>query len=239
MIKVLIVEDNLVFVKNLINTTINRIKNVNITHIATNLKEALSIIDNNDFDLILLDWKLPDGNGIDVANKIKYLNNIKYPNIIIISPCKELIPQNFEEYSIISIIEKTEKEEVIYKKLLHAINQINFSNSENEIKEKIISQLTKIGYNWKYQGTFYILEAIMYVYQHNNIDLLDNIEQNVYKPIAYIHKKSVNNIKTSIIRSTNLIKNTKIDLMDITPKFVISSVLTQVSYRISCNMNLY
>lgn len=233
MIKALIVEDNLVFVKSILNTTINRINNIHITHIATNVKEALKILNDNCFDLIFLDLKLPDGNGLDIIRKIKYSSNIKQPDVIVLSAYKDLIPYNFEDYHIISIIGKLEKDEIIYEKLLQSVNQIDFSNLENNIKELVVSRLTKIGYNWKYQGTLYILESIMYIYQHNNIDLLDNIEQNVYKPISCIHKKSLNNIKTSIIKSTNAIKNNDINLIDITPKFVISSILTEINSKFS------
>ena len=233
MIKALIIEDNLVFIKNILNTTINRINNIHITHIATNVKEALKIVNDNCFDLIFLDLKLPDGNGLDIVKQIKYSSNIKQPNIIILSAYQDLVPHDFENYHIISIIGKLEKKEIIYEKLLQSVNQMDFTNLENNIKEIIISKLTKIGYNWKYQGTVYILESIMYIYRHNNIDLLDNIEQNVYKPISCIHKKSVNNIKTSIIKSTNSIKNNDINLIEITPKFVISSILTELNSKSS------
>ncbi len=54
MIKALIVDDNLLYVKNVFNTIINRIDNVHINYIATNVKEALQIINNNQIDLIFL-----------------------------------------------------------------------------------------------------------------------------------------------------------------------------------------
>lgn len=228
MIKVLIVDDNLLYIKNILNTTINKIDNIHITHIATNVKEALKIITNNCIDLIFLDLKLPDVSGLEIIKKIKYLNDTKKPNIIILSGDKELIRNNFEQYNIINVIGKFEKDEMIYNKISQSVNEINFSNLENNIKEIIISKLTKIGYNWKYRGTQYILETIMYIYQHNNMDLLDNIERNVYKYISYKHNKSINNIKTNIIKSTNSIKNHDNTVTNLTPKFVISNILAEI-----------
>lgn len=41
------------------------------TTAATNLLQAQMAVDTEDFDLILLDWKLQDNNGINWANKLK------------------------------------------------------------------------------------------------------------------------------------------------------------------------
>lgn len=96
MIKALIVDDNLLYVKNVFNTIINRIDNVHINYIATNVKEALQIINNNQIDLIFLDLKLPDGSGLDIITEVKCSNYAKKPNIIILSEYKELITNNWE-----------------------------------------------------------------------------------------------------------------------------------------------
>lgn len=227
MIKALIVDDNLLYVKNVFNTIINRIDNVHINYIATNVKEVLQIINNNQIDLIFLDLKLPDGSGLDIITEVKCSNYAKKPNIIILSEYKELITNNLGD-NIINVIGKLEENELIYNKILKSVNAINFSTFESSIKELVISRLTKIGYNWKYKGTLYILETIMYIYQHNNIDLLDNIEKNVYTYISYKHNKSINNIKTNIIKSTNSIRNNDYTTINLTPKFVISNILTEI-----------
>ena len=152
MIKALIVDDNLLYVKNVFNTIINRIDNVHINYIATNVKEALQIINNNQIDLIFLDLKLPDGSGLDIITEVKCSNYTKKPNIIILSEYKELITNN----------------------------------------------------------------------------LGDNIEKNVYTYISYKHNKSINNIKTNIIKSTNSIRNNDYTTINLTPKFVISNILTEI-----------
>ena len=142
MIKALIVDDNLLYVKNVFNTIINRIDNVHINYIATNVKEALQIINNNQIDLIFLDLKLPDGSGLDIITEVKCSNYTKKPNIIILSEYKELITNNLGD-NIINVIGKLEENELIYNKILKSVNAINFSTFESSIKELVISRLTK------------------------------------------------------------------------------------------------
>ena len=55
MIKALIVDDNLQYIKNILNTTINKFSEIHIEYIATTAKEAINVISNNQIDLIFLD----------------------------------------------------------------------------------------------------------------------------------------------------------------------------------------
>lgn len=43
----------------------------------------------------------------------------------------------------------------------------------------------------------------------NNLDLLDNLESNVYKYVSSKYNKSLNNIKTNIIKATMKINRNK------------------------------
>lgn len=43
----------------------------------------------------------------------------------------------------------------------------------------------------------------------NNLDLLDNLESNVYKYVSFKYNKSLNNIKTNIIKATMKINRNK------------------------------
>ena len=69
-----------------------------------------------------------------------------------------------------------------------------------------------------------MFEKILYIYQNNNMDLLDNLEKNVYKYISYRNGKKINSIKTNIIKATSAIKNGD----NLTPKFVVSNILTRI-----------
>ena len=216
MIKALIVDDNLQYIKNILNTTINKFSDIHIEYIATTAKEAINIISNNQIDLMFLDLNLPDENGIYIIDKIKYLNTIKNPYIVIISEDRKLIEIINERQISFDVISKFESNNIIYNRIKKIIHEIKFSTNEKQIKEFVVSEMSNIGYNWKYKGTLYMLETILCIYQNNNMDLLDNLERNVYKYISYRNGKKINNVKTNIIKATNAIKNGD----NLTPKFV-------------------
>lgn len=228
MINTLIVDDNLVYVKNILNTAINDFDEVRVTHIATTVIEAFNILENNSIDLVFLDLKLPDNNGIEIIKKVKSINCVKEPEIIIISEDKQLMNKVISDYKIYNIISKLEKDDILHRKIEEIIRNIYISNNKGNIRAFISNELEKIGYNWKYKGTHYILEAIIYIYQSNNMDLLDNLEKNVYKYISYHYNKSVNNIKTNIIKATNYIDKDKQYIENPTPKLVISDILNKL-----------
>ncbi len=106
------------------------------------------------------------------------------------------------------------------------------------IRQKVLNELLLLGYNFKLKGTQYLLESIMYIYTKKEMNLLENLEKNVYKYISEKNNKSLLNIKTSIIKSTNYVygyqnKNVldeyfSIDIK-ITPKLVISTILEKLS----------
>ena len=227
MIKTLILDDNFQYIKTIVNTVISKIDEIQTTYICTTVKEALNILENNIINLVLLDLRLPDSTGIEVINKINQYNNIKKPNIIIISEDYELINNVKNNYEYDNVISKGEKQQEIYKKILDAVKSLKYEEYKKEIKEKIYKEMTSIGYNFKYKGSMYLVEAITYIYESNNLELLDNLEKNVYNVIAFKYNKSINNIKTNIIKATNSINN-KQDSMYITPKVVISNIIISI-----------
>lgn len=191
MIKVLIVDDNLQYIKNILNTTINKFSEIHIEYIATTAKEAINVISNNQIDLIFLDLNLPDENGIYIIDQIKYLNNIKNPYVVIISEDRKLIEIVNKRQISFEVISKFESNNIIYNRIRKIIREIRFSSNEKEIKEFVLSEMSNMGYNWKYKGTLYLFETILYIYQNNNMDLLDNLERNVYKYISYRNGKKL------------------------------------------------
>lgn len=232
MIKTLIVEDNLEYVKNTLNNTLNntlsKFKDIQIRYIATTVKEAINIIYNNKIDLIFLDLKLPDSSGLEILKKLKTFNYIEKISVIVISGDAILINKANYEYKVNNIINKVEKEEIMYQKIKQSIDEINYMDREKNIKE-LIKEITNMGYNWKYKGTNYLMEAIIYIYTSNNLDLMDNLEKNVYKYIAYKNNKNVNNIKTNIVKSTERLINSKQSIIDTTtPKQAINVILNKL-----------
>ena len=222
MIKALIVDDNLEYVKLILNRVLNKFQELHIEYVATTAQEAVEVIRKKQIDIIFLDLRLPDKEGFYIIDEIKLLNLINFPYIIVISEDDRLIEKT--KYSIFDVIRKLEREDLIFLKIKNDLFEINYTKQEKQIKEFIISELSNIGYNWKYKGTLYMLETILYIYQNNNMDLLDNLERNVYKYISYRNGKKINNVKTNIIKATNAIKNGD----NLTPKFVVSNILTKI-----------
>lgn len=72
MIKILIVEDD----KNILNTLTYYLQNEGFSvKTAQNIHKAIDIIKNEQFNIVLLDITLPDGNGYDFYKKLKEKSN--------------------------------------------------------------------------------------------------------------------------------------------------------------------
>ncbi len=106
---ILVVEDEII--NRLSLKIILRRKNFNVLEAGTS-KEALSIVKTNDIDIILMDIGLPDGSGLDVAEKIKVNKNI--PIIALTGYRKE---ECFKEY-----IDAYLSKPIITENLLKIIN---------------------------------------------------------------------------------------------------------------------
>lgn len=229
MIKALIIEDDLQFSKKIINSVISKFNNIQLSYIATTYKESIDILLNNRIDLIFLDLNVADGREINILKELNYMNTIKKPQIIIISEDIKLTRLEYKNNYICETINKLETFESILDKIEKVINNFNCATNCSQIEALVTSEIIKLGYNnIKYKGTFYIIEAIMYVYNRNNFDFVDNLEQNVYRYISYKHKKSINNIKTNIIKATNEREKEKMLLYKLTPKSSIITVLNKV-----------
>lgn len=234
-VKLLIADDNIYYTKNLINCITNELTDINIT---TNGKETLDIIKRISFDLILLDLNLSDVSGINIIREMQTLKLDVIPKIIIISEEINLINELKKDTSVINVIYKGEDFETICKKVQRYIKEIEFEKNKYEIRNKIIQELSYIGYNFKYKGSNYILEAILYAHTCEQFIFSDNLEKNIYKYVAYEHKTSINNIKTNIIRATNIaytcqseeIINNYFNLeIKMKPKDVINKVLSKIA----------
>ncbi len=71
--RIFLVEDDKAIAKNLV--LLLRAEGFTVTHTTTQ-KEALSVVDENKFDLALVDISLPDGNGFTVCTEIKETGDI-------------------------------------------------------------------------------------------------------------------------------------------------------------------
>lgn len=221
------------------NCIINNFSNIQVPYVANNGVETLNAIQKSSFDLILLDLNLPDINGIDIIRKLQCNNITINSKIIVISGDTQLINELRKSPIVVNVINKCETCEQICNKIQNYIQEQEFITNKSLIKKRIIEELSYIGYNFKHKGSQYIMETILCIYTNNkDFYLLNNLEKQIYKYIAYNHNTSINNIKTNIIRATELaytcqdedIINNYFNVeIKMKPKDVISKILTEIS----------
>ena len=123
---------------------------------------------------------------------ILFLNqeNINPCNSLSLKECKnKLIYLAFDENQALS------------NKSLNSINMLSQARLE-EKRKKIIAELEKIGYNFKYKGTQYLLETILEI-QKEDILALTSLQNNLYPIVAKKYNKTVHDVKNCIIAATN------------------------------------
>lgn len=67
---ILIVEDNAFIGKSIFNAVKN-VKGIGDVCLTETIEEALSFVNKSNFELVILDLNLPDGNGLEVLKKLK------------------------------------------------------------------------------------------------------------------------------------------------------------------------
>lgn len=224
MIKILVADDNWKYSKNIINNIVNRINGARIEYVTEDGEETLEAISKNYFDLVLLDLQMPKMTGIEVIEKIKKINMIKRPKIIIISGNLPLVKYASISNIVCNIILKTESIDSIYEKILRTINEIKYEANYEKLKAKTILALKEMGYSLKHKGTRYIIEAIMYIFENNSLNIMNNLEKNVYAHIAHKYDTSLNNVKTNIVKATKLATKKEYDIL---PKDVIVEIVSR------------
>lgn len=213
-IQALFVSKDMLSLKQLVNSTVSQCNEIYVKYIANTKSEMLEILSRQYVDLLILDIR-------DFDFTLNEL--IKEINFLIICQTELLIKLVNESYQKVQIEEN--KIESVCNLLKEIIKNNRIANCN--IKNNILLELTNMGYNLKHIGTYYVLEAIMLIYEANSWDKLDNLQKNIYTVIAKNHNKSLNNIKTNIIKATNLKSRKSGMALEYTPKEVITHILTK------------
>ena len=163
--------------------------------------------------------KIPKLNCILIAhNTNEFIHLIqKYkPNLILISKyyyskISKLNLLNFKYFKSIILTSNTlfnNPCNAIF--LFCSINDANLLNSfeeflnkkfEIELKNKVLEILNNFNFNFKFIGTNYLIDAIIYSYINKDSYIFENLEKNIYPIISYKNNANSKNIKCSIVRA--------------------------------------
>ena len=215
MFKLIFFNQNLNSVKKLYNNIFGSFKNLQLVGIASNENELKELNKNFSANMIVI-------NSNDISsNHIKnLLENFKvkitFTDKVIISPNKFTI-----------FISKNLEIPDLKRKLSNFFAKID----ENIISKKVYNLLINSNFNFKLNGTTYLLHSIVYSYINSDKKVVNNLEKNVYPHIAKKFQVSTSNIKWSIIRSINNYYDTNsLGLIEKpTPKTLISEFLGQIT----------
>lgn len=199
---VLIADDNMNYIKSLINFIISKNDKIKILGIANNGYEVINRVEEDNVELLILDLKMPSCNGIEVIDKIIKMDLPKRPIIFVLTGEMEMLNSLMNKNVVECIANKTDGiDNIMYK-----INEIvkNNDNNSSRVKNRIINELLKIGYRLKHKGTKYIIDSILFLYYQSNQDL-NNLEKYTYRYVAKKYKKTVANIKTNIVKATEYV----------------------------------
>lgn len=105
--------------------------------------------------------------------------------------------------------------------------------------KKILDELIFVGYSMKHIGTIMLAESISIVQHSKNLDIINDLENNVYSQIAEKYNTNIQVVKGNIVNATNYMYN-ETDVNKVkeyftfyedtkpTPKLVINTVLRKI-----------
>lgn len=199
MINILIASNNINFAVELMNNFNKSNHYAKVHNITKTVDETLEILNNfNNIDIILMDYNLYVSND-KVFQKIR--NKNKYESSCILMTNEETINNEVNDnmiYSVTNNLQENIKD--IFEKLLN--HKYKIKKIDN-LKSKIINELTYLGYDFSYKGTHYLIKAIEYIAINSHKDI-DNLERDVYPILSTLYNNSIHNIKCNINRANNI-----------------------------------
>lgn len=240
MLNLLVADDNFDYARNLVNFILSRDSEIRLVNISTDGDEAINNIRTNSIDILILDLKMPILSRIDVLHKLKDEVLYRKPIIIVVSEESKLITEIRNDTQVNCYINKSQGLEYIYDKIENIILENDLIRNEKRIRQDILNELLCLGYNVKHRGTRYLLETIEIACQFKEDQLINNIEKYLYSQIANKHSKSIQNVKSNIIKATDCMyvesdKNRINEYFNFlsdykpTPKLVISTIVSKIT----------
>ena len=187
MLKLLILCKNLETSKKLVNQVVSNINELRLIGIANDLNEVEKLLKKSQPDIIFS----ADENIVEfIISKFIYY----YPQIILFSKKRFLkIP-----YRHLLLVKPNQRLDIISKTISVFIRE----HVDSE-REKILKTLIDLGFSFKFCGTLYILDSILYIRTHKGAFSFEKIEEDVYSHVAKINNTTNKRVKWSVARSIN------------------------------------
>lgn len=211
MCSILIADDELITVKKIFNSIIERNKNIKLIGITNDGKEVVDYMKNNAPDILLLDLMMPKMNGIEVldsliAEKDKCL--VKTKIIIISSYIEKLYSSNKYREFIYGLLPKPYN----LDKLMQLIDSVDDNIKENNIKKYIHNELRKFNFNTETEAYKYLEETIYEILYNDKMKF--ELENDIYIKVAKMNKKNPIQIKWVIDKMIDVMCiNTRYDII--------------------------
>ena len=200
-INVLIANENL-DEQNEISQKLTNDKNVNIIDMVSSGNKAIELLNQNKYDILIVDLVLPEADGFEVIEKAKEINkNIK---IVVLSALSSdtfikktmslgvdyymLKPVNFDVLArrIVDLFEENAQSGIIVSK-----NEL-----DKEIEEKITNIFITVGIPAHIKGYQFLREAIKLAME--NPDIINSITKKLYPSIAERFDTSASKVERAI-----------------------------------------
>ncbi len=205
MLNLLIANNNVDYARSLmssINATSNYIRVSNIT---VDGKETLELLSSaNNIDIVLLDLKMPNYDGIEILNRLVSEHQNQYNNSILVT-CGEMDLISNPVLKDNSMIYKLLPNTLNTEQIVSQINELILIKEEkykiHNIKSLITDELLYLSYDVSHKGTQYLIDVIYMIFSQGDA-LLENLNKYVYPTIAQRYNQTSNNIKCNIVRAT-------------------------------------
>lgn len=207
-IKVFLVDDNKELVQ-MMNEYFEGVEDIQIVGIAYNGKECLTLLEESEPDVLILDIIMPHLDGIGVLNQLRSMNLNKHPNIIMLTAFgqEEVMKKAVAlgaSYFILKPFELDNLAEQIRevhepsgRTLPFAIKtEKKVEKPKRNLEADITNIIHEIGVPAHIKGYMYLREAIAMVY--NDIELLGSITKVLYPDIAKHFNTTASRVERAI-----------------------------------------
>ena len=188
MVTLLIGDPDLKFAKSIISNIVKNNERMRLIDITTTEEETIKAIKEYTPHIAIINTDMVN---MDLFKKIEHKPSI--------------VP--FTENDMKSAIKKYYLKNTNIKLIEKRVNELIRENDYAQTKEKVVNIFSKLKFNFSRSGTTYLMESILYSYEHKNSFIYENLEKYVYPEVAKKYNTSAVNVKWVIVKAINEMYN--------------------------------